>query len=73
VCEQSGWLAEAGDTCPLCDGPTRKTEDVIDELTQAVVDAGGTVEHVFADTTLREHMVVADLRLPAPAPAGRQA
>ena len=73
VCEQSGWLAEAGDTCPLCGRPTRKTEDVIDELTQAVVDAGGTVEHVFADTTLREHMVVADLRFPLPPRPGQQA
>ena len=46
---------------------------MIDELTQAVVDAGGTVEHVFADTKLREHMVVADLRFPLPPSPGQQA
>jgi len=66
VCEQSGWLGEAGDTCPICGEPTRKSEDVIDELAQAVIDAGGTVEHVFADTPLTEHLVAADLRFPLP-------
>jgi peptide chain release factor subunit 1 len=66
VCEQSGWLGETSDTCPICGEPTRKSEDVIDELAQAVIDAGGTVEHVFADTPLTEHLVAADLRFPLP-------
>lgn len=66
VCDESGWMGETGDTCPLCEGPTRKTEDVIDELAQAVIDTGGTVEHVLAETALLEHLVAADLRFVLP-------
>jgi peptide chain release factor subunit 1 len=66
VCDETGWLAETGSTCVICGKPTRKTEDVIDELAEAVIDAGGTVEHVYADTSLRDHLVAADLRFPLP-------
>ena len=66
VCDESGWLGASGDTCPICGGPTRRTEDVIDELSQAVIDTGGTVEHVLGDTPLREHLVAADLRFVLP-------
>jgi peptide subunit release factor 1 (eRF1) len=66
VCDETGWLAETGSTCVVCGKPTRKTEDVIDELAEAVIDAGGTVEHVYADTSLRDHLVAADLRFPLP-------
>jgi hypothetical protein len=70
VCDESGWLAESGDTCIICGQPTRRTDDVIDELAQAVIDTGGTVEHVIADTPLREHMAAADLRFPLPPKPG---
>ena len=73
VCEESGWLGESGDTCIICGQPTRRTDDVIDELTQAVIDAGGTVEHVIADTPLREQVAAADLRYPLPPKPGDQA
>jgi peptide chain release factor subunit 1 len=66
VCDESGWLAEAGDTCIICGQPTRKTDDVVDELAEAVIDTGGTVEHVLADTPLRDHAVAAALRFPLP-------
>jgi peptide chain release factor subunit 1 len=66
VCDESGWLAESGDTCIICGQPTRKTDDVIDELAQAVIDTAGTVEHVRADTPLRDHLAAADLRFPLP-------
>jgi peptide subunit release factor 1 (eRF1) len=66
VCDESGWLAESGDTCIICGQPTRKTNDVIDELAQAVIDTAGTVEHVLADTPLRDHLAAADLRFPLP-------
>jgi hypothetical protein len=66
VCDESGWLGEKGDTCPLCQGPTRATEDVIDELAQAVIDTGGSVEHVLAETPLQEPLVAADLRFELP-------
>jgi Bacterial archaeo-eukaryotic release factor family 10 len=73
VCDESGWLAESGETCIICGQPTRRTDDVIDELTQAVIDTSGAVEHVIADTPLRDHVAAADLRYPLPPKPGNQA
>ena len=70
VCDESGWLAESGDRCPICGRPTRRTDDVLDELAEAVIDAGGTVEHVAADTPLKEDITAARLRFPLPPPPG---
>ena len=66
VCDESGWLALSGDACPLCGKPTRHTPDVIDELVAAVIDEGGRVSHIKADTKLNEYLVAADLRFPLP-------
>ncbi|GAA3846214.1 hypothetical protein GCM10022226_82180 [Sphaerisporangium flaviroseum] len=66
VCDESGWLATAGDTCPLCGRATRRSPDVIDELAQAVITESGSVEHVLADTELKDHVVAASLRFPLP-------
>lgn len=66
ACDESGWLALAGDTCPLSDKPTRRTPDVIDELAEAVIDEGGSVHHVAADTRLTQYLVAATLRFPLP-------
>jgi peptide chain release factor subunit 1 len=67
VCDQSGWLATSGDTCPLCGAAVRETPDVIDELAQVVVDAGGSVHHVRAETELRKQLMAAALRFALPA------
>jgi hypothetical protein len=67
VCDVSGWFATSGETCPLCGGPTRKTPDVIDELIETVIDEGGSIQHVRADTELRAHLTAAWLRFPLPA------
>jgi peptide chain release factor subunit 1 len=66
VCDASGWFATSGDACPLCGGPTRSTPDVIDELVEAVIDEGGSIQHVRADTELRAHLTVACLRFALP-------
>ncbi len=66
VCGQWGWLALSGDFCPLCGNPTRHTPDVIDELVEAVIDEGGSVEHVEAGTGLGEYKVAAALSFPLP-------
>ncbi|MEO3812656.1 hypothetical protein ABGB17_26950 [Sphaerisporangium sp. B11E5] len=66
VCEDSGWLAATGDVCPLCGGPARPTPDVLEALAEAVIDEGGAVEHVVADTELKDHLVAATLRFPLP-------
>ncbi|GAA1270112.1 hypothetical protein GCM10009609_36490 [Pseudonocardia aurantiaca] len=71
VCADDGWMATAGDRCPICGNPLRRTPDVIDELVQAVIDEGGSIEHVVAETRLREHLCAATLRFPLPPlPAG---
>jgi peptide chain release factor subunit 1 len=66
VCEQSHWLGTEGATCPVCGRPTRPTPDVIDELAEAVIERDGAVEHVLAETELKEHLVAAELRFPLP-------
>ncbi len=66
VCDASGWFATSGDACPLCGGPTRSTPDVIDELVEAVIDEGGSIQHVRADTDLRAHVTAAWLRFAPP-------
>ncbi|MGI8332467.1 hypothetical protein ACRYCC_21050 [Actinomadura scrupuli] len=66
VCDESGWLGLRGGTCPLCGSPTRPTPDVLDELAETVIDEGGSVEHIEADTDLRKEGVAAFLRFPLP-------
>jgi hypothetical protein len=70
ICDESRWLAAAGDTCPICGREARRTPDVIDELVEVVIDEGGTVEHVQAQTPLQEHGVAASLRFPLPLEPG---
>jgi peptide chain release factor subunit 1 len=66
ICRSCGWLACAGDRCALCEGPARETPDVIDEMVVAVIDEGGSIRHIEADTALREHLVGAVQRFPLP-------
>ena len=68
VSDRCGWLGRDEEDCPVCGEPTRKTADVIDEMAAAVVDAGGRVEHVYAETPLHRHVVAAVLRFPVPDP-----
>jgi peptide chain release factor subunit 1 len=67
VCDESGWLATSGDTCPVCGNPTRRTPDVIDELVTVVIDEGGSTRQIEAGTKLSEYLVAAELRFPLPA------
>jgi peptide chain release factor subunit 1 len=66
VCDASAWFAIDGDACPLCGAPMRRTPDVIDELLEAVIDEGGAIHHVRADTELRKHVAAAHLRFALP-------
>jgi peptide chain release factor subunit 1 len=38
----------------------------VDELVEVVIDEGGSIEHVYADTVLKECVVAAALRFPLP-------
>ncbi|MGO9490535.1 MAG: hypothetical protein ACLQBB_16115 [Solirubrobacteraceae bacterium] len=66
ICDRSRWLALSGDTCPICGGPTRRTEDVIDELVEAVMSEGGSFRPVWAETELSQATAAASLRFPLP-------
>ena len=55
-------------SCPICGGSLRATPDVVDEAAAAVIDAGGEVEHVYAETPLHQHLVAALTRFPVPRP-----
>jgi peptide chain release factor subunit 1 len=66
VCDHDGWMGLDGAECPVCGRRTRAVPDVLDELVQEVMDEGGSVEHVLADTPLREHVTAAHLRFPLP-------
>jgi peptide chain release factor subunit 1 len=44
----------------------RTTPDVIDELADAVIDAGGDVRHVRTEASLTEQLVAALVRFPVP-------
>ncbi len=66
VCEESGWLALSGETCPICGRRTRQAADVIDELAEAVLAEGGSVRQVRAETELSRLTAVASLRFPLP-------
>jgi hypothetical protein len=45
---------------------TRHTADVIDELVAGVIDKGGSVHHVRADTELAEKLAASSPRLVLP-------
>jgi peptide chain release factor subunit 1 len=66
VCDRSRWFAVSGELCPVCGEQTRATDDVLDELADAVVDEGGKVHHVRAETELRELIVACSLRFQLP-------
>ena len=66
VCDQCGWLSLSEGNCPNCNVALRPVGDVIDELTEDVINEGGSVEHIYADTPLKEHQVGAFTRFPVP-------
>lgn len=66
VCDQGHWLARSGDRCPLCGEGARATEDLLEELAELVIDQGGLIEHVEAQTPLAQHLVAAELRFVLP-------
>ena len=66
ICDTCGWMGLDAESCPVSGDKTRETPDIVDELAAAVIDHGGNVEHVLADTPLRGHLVAASLRFPLP-------
>jgi peptide chain release factor subunit 1 len=62
VCTNCGALSRPTDTCLRCGGGTRLLPDALEALSRAVIEAGGSVEHVMTETRLAEDLVVARLR-----------
>ncbi len=55
VCRNCGWLGREGEACPVCGSKTDEVEDLVDEMVELAVYFGGRVEHVFADSKLKDH------------------
>jgi peptide chain release factor subunit 1 len=62
TCPGCGSLFRSGLVCRVCGGETKAVPDLFEDVTRAVIDAGGTVEHVMAETRLAEDLVAARLR-----------
>jgi peptide chain release factor subunit 1 len=69
VCDRSRWFGARGERCPVCGERTRDAPDVIDELTEAVIDESGSVRLLRAETALQDALLGAELRFAPPAPA----
>ena len=66
VCDRSRWLAASGELCPVCGAQLRETADVIDELIETVIEEGGSVCEVRAETGLSQQLVACALRFELP-------
>ncbi|BBJ38713.1 hypothetical protein SSPO_014310 [Streptomyces antimycoticus] len=66
VCDRDGLLARSGKSCPLCGDPLREVPDIIDALTETVIDDGGEIRHIEPETELRTHQTGALLRFELP-------
>jgi hypothetical protein len=55
-------LSRPTDACLRCGGETRLLPDALEALSRAVIEAGGSVEHVMTETRLAEDLVAARLR-----------
>jgi peptide chain release factor subunit 1 len=62
VCTSCGALSRPTETCMRCGAETRPLPDAIEALSRAVIEAGGSVEHVMTETRLAEDLVAARLR-----------
>lgn len=62
VCTACGRLSRPTDACMQCGAVARPVPDAIEALSRAVVEAGGSVEHVMSETRLSDDVVAARLR-----------
>jgi hypothetical protein len=62
VCTSCGALSRPTGTCLRCGAETRPLPDAFEALSRAVIEAGGSVEHVMTETPLAKDLVAARLR-----------
>ena len=61
VCEACGWLGLRGQVCAACECPVRRSDDIVEELIESVVDQGGSARRIRVGTALRGWDVAAAL------------
>jgi hypothetical protein len=62
MCPNCGALWLRSGSCLECGLQTVSVADVLEPLSRSVIDAGGSVEHVMAPTSLAADLVAARLR-----------
>jgi peptide chain release factor subunit 1 len=62
ICSHCGALSQPALTCIECGHETVPVPELLESLARSVVDAGGSVEHVMAQTRLVDDEVAATLR-----------
>jgi peptide subunit release factor 1 (eRF1) len=62
VCRACGAIAPRAMACLECGAETEPLPDVLEALARAVGEAGGSIEHVMAETMLAQDLVAARLR-----------
>lgn len=62
VCTSCGALSRPTGTCLRCGAETRFLPEAFEALSRAVIEAGGSVEHVMTETRLADDLVAARLR-----------
>ncbi len=53
VCPKCGYLGTTPGTCPMCGSELSTTDDLVEEAIELAVERGSFVEHVFADSPLK--------------------
>lgn len=66
MCNQCGYLARAGDNCPVCGSRVFEVRDVVAALMEATISAGGTVHQIDVPSPLDVQGVGALTRFPVP-------
>jgi peptide subunit release factor 1 (eRF1) len=66
-CEGCGWLARAGERCPICEAAFEQVDDVVGAAIEAVLAQGGGIAQVGVASALDADGVAATLRFPLPA------
>lgn len=64
ICDNCGYLARSGETCPVCGEPLFAVDDVVGALMESTVTAGGSVSQITVASPLDQHGVGALTRFP---------
>lgn len=64
ICDQCGYLAREGRTCPVCGSPMFAVDDIVGSVMDAVVAAGGRVVQLRVASPVDSHGVGALTRFP---------